>query len=101
MITKIKTLAKELKKAHPELSHGHCLELISRQLGFKNWNTASAVIRKCGTTLALDVTGTTDAKLENFRLNRSTTEVLNVQKTPPHLPEKIPETLYAHRQKNK
>lgn len=32
------------EKYHVDVSHGHCMELISQLFGFKDWNTASAAL---------------------------------------------------------
>lgn len=54
----VKTMAKRLRKsllllkdnegnlAPVEIKHGACLNLVSRTLGFEDWNTLSAVLKK-------------------------------------------------------
>ncbi len=43
---KAKVIRKFLcEKYNADISHGHCMELISQLFGFKDWNTASAALR--------------------------------------------------------
>lgn len=43
---KAKTVRKFLNdKYQVDVSHGHCMEIISQALGFKDWNTASAALK--------------------------------------------------------
>ncbi|MBI1327017.1 MAG: hypothetical protein GC136_05185 [Alphaproteobacteria bacterium] len=43
---KAKTVRKFLNdKYQVDVSHGHCMEIISQVLGFKDWNTASASLK--------------------------------------------------------
>ena len=42
---KAKIIRKFMKeKCDADISHGHCIELISQLFGFKDWNTASAAL---------------------------------------------------------
>jgi hypothetical protein len=47
-IKNAKSMAKPLRTAlagrHISLSHGTCLEMVARQLGFADWNTLSATL---------------------------------------------------------
>lgn len=43
---KAKVIRKFMKeKCNVDVSHGHCIELISQLFGFKDWNTASATLK--------------------------------------------------------
>ncbi len=43
---KAKVLRKVLKEKHgSDISHSHCMEMISQIFGFKDWNTASASLK--------------------------------------------------------
>lgn len=43
---KAKVLRKVLKEKHgSDISHSHCMEMISQIFGFKDWNTASAALK--------------------------------------------------------
>lgn len=43
---KAKVIRKFMKeKCNVDVSHGHCIELISQLFGFRDWNTASAALK--------------------------------------------------------
>ena len=43
--SQIKALAIKLKQGNPGSKHSHCLEIISRMLGFRSWNVVSALCK--------------------------------------------------------
>jgi hypothetical protein len=48
---KAKVIRKFLKeKCNVEVSHSHCIEIVSKALDFKDWNTASAVSKSSANT---------------------------------------------------
>lgn len=51
-----KTIRKFLNdKYNVDVSHGHCMELISQLFGFKDWNTASASLKSKNTDNQLPI----------------------------------------------
>ncbi|MCK9373626.1 MAG: glyoxalase superfamily protein [Sulfuricurvum sp.] len=48
-----KVLKNELKTVGISIKHGHSLEISSKILGFKNWDTASAILKNGGRTIGL------------------------------------------------
>ncbi len=53
---KAKLIRKFLKeRSGVEVSHSHCLEMVSQLFNFKDWNTATAALKQNGTQNALPV----------------------------------------------
>ncbi len=53
---KAKLIRKFLKeRSNVEVSHSHCLEMVSKLFNFKDWNTATAALKQKGNENALPV----------------------------------------------
>lgn len=60
---KAKLVRKFLKeKCNVDVSHSHCIEIVSQVFGFKDWNTASATLRSRSQKLPFKIETVSDMK---------------------------------------